>query len=193
VKLLFVSSNIHKFQEIQGILKDYNIPISFHQQEMPELQSDSLEEIARFRAKHAFSLLRKPLFVEDTGLFIQSLNGFPGPYSSYVFKTIGNLGILHLLHGTSDRAAVFKAALALMLSETELLTFVGETHGVIAPSEAGTGGWGYDPIFIPLKGNGRTYGQMSLEEKNQISHRRQSIQKLAEWLSTHPSLSLVEL
>jgi XTP/dITP diphosphohydrolase len=185
--LLFVSSNMHKFQEIQGILQEYNIPISFHQQEMPELQSDSLEEIAKFRAQHAFALLRKPLFVEDAGLFIQSLNGFPGPYSSYVFKTIGNSGILRLLHGTSDRAAIFKTALALMLSETELFTFIGEIPGVIASSEQGKGGWGYDPVFIPLKGKGRTYGQMSLEEKNQVSHRRQSLQKLAEWLSTHPS------
>ena len=182
MELLFVSSNIHKFQEIQGILQEYNIPISFHQQEMPELQSDSLEEIARFRAQHAFSLLRKPLFVEDTGLFIHSLNGFPGPYSSYVFKTIGNSGILRLLHSASDRAAVFRTALTLMLSETEIHTFVGETPGIIAPSEQGTGGWGYDPLFIPLKGMGRTYGQMSLEEKNQVSHRRQSIRKLAEWL-----------
>jgi len=185
VMLLFVSSNIHKFQEIQRILQEYHIPISFHQQEMPELQSDSLEEIAQFRAQHAFSLLRKPLFVEDTGLFIQSLNGFPGPYSSYVFKTIGNSGILRLLHGKSDRTAVFKTALALILSETETLTFVGERPGVIAPSEQGTGGWGYDPLFIPLKGTDRTYGQMSLEEKNQVSHRRQSIQKLADWLLTH--------
>jgi XTP/dITP diphosphohydrolase len=188
MELLFVSSNIHKFQEIHGILQQYNIPISFHQQEMPELQSDSLEEIAKFRAQHAFSLLRKPLFVEDTGMFIQSLNGFPGPYASYVFKTIGNSGILRLLHSTSDRAAVFKTAVALMLSKTEIHIFVGETPGVIAPSEQGTGGWGYDPIFIPLKGTGQTYGQMSLEEKNQVSHRRQSIRKLAEWLLTNSSV-----
>lgn len=186
MELLFVSSNIHKFQEIREILQEYHILITFHQQEMPELQSDSLEEIAKFRAQHAFSLLRKPLFVEDTGLFIRALNGFPGPYSAYVFKTIGNSGILQLLHSASDRAAMFKTALALMLSETEILTFVGETPGVIAPSEQGTGGWGYDPIFIPLEGTGRTYGQMSLKEKNQVSHRRQGIKKLAEWILTTP-------
>ncbi|MDD1778564.1 MAG: XTP/dITP diphosphatase [Candidatus Helarchaeota archaeon] len=188
MKLIFVSGNIHKFQEIQRILEEYDIPISFHQQEMPELQSDFLEEIAKFRAQHAFALLRKPLFVEDSGLFIYPLNGFPGPYSSYIFKTIGNSGILRLLHGISDRTAVFRTALALMLSETEILTFIGETPGVIAPSEQGTGGWGYDPIFIPLRGTGQTYGQMSLEEKNKVSHRRQSIQKLAKWVESNSSL-----
>jgi len=182
LNLIFVSNNIHKFQEFEGILNEYNIQITFHQQEIPELQSNSLEEIALFRAKHAFSLLQQPLFVEDTGLFIQALNGFPGPYSSYVFRTIGNPGILHLLEGISDRIAVFRTALALILSETEALTFIGETKGVIATSERGTGGWGYDPIFIPSQGKGQTYGQMSLEIKNKVSHRRKSAEKLAEWL-----------
>jgi len=185
--LIFVSGNIHKFQEIQQILNEYNIEIAFHQQEVPELQSDSLEEIALFRAKHAFSLLQKPLFVEDSGLFIQSLNGFPGPYSSYVFRTIGNPGILRLLKGASDRTAVFRTALALILSETETFTFLGETPGVIAPSEQGSGGWGYDPIFIPSQGNGQTYGQMSIDEKNKVSHRRQSAVKLIEWLEHNSS------
>ena len=186
MNLVFVSGNIHKFQEIEQILSEYSIQITFHQQETPELQSDSLEEIALFRAKHAFSLLQKPLFVEDAGLFIESLNDFPGPYASYVFRTLGNPGILRLLKNISNRVAIFRTALALVLTETEILTFLGETKGEIATSERGTG-WGFDPIFIPSNSNGQTYGEMSLDEKNQISHRRQSVQKLAEWLASHSS------
>ena len=180
--LFFVSSNIHKFQEIQKILNEHNIQVSFHQEELPELQSSSLEKIALFSAKHAFSQLQQPLFVEDTGLFIQSLNEFPGPYSSYVFKTIGNRGILGLLKDKSNRNAVFRTVIILISSEAEPISFLGETQGTIALNEQGNKGWGYDPIFIPLEGDGRTYGQMQISEKNQISHRRKSIEKLIAYL-----------
>ena len=187
MKLFFVSSNIHKFQEIQKILNEYNIQISFHQQDLPELQSDSLEDIALFSAKYAFSQLQHPLFVEDTGLFIEELNGFPGPYASYVLKTIGNQGILHLLQGKSNRNATFRTVIALIFSDTESITFLGEIKGVIAHSEQGDQGWGYDPIFIPLEeDSNRTYGQMTIHEKNKVSHRRKSIEKLAAYLSTKP-------
>ncbi|NVM27352.1 MAG: XTP/dITP diphosphatase [Candidatus Helarchaeota archaeon] len=184
MKIFFVSSNIHKFQEIQKILNKYNVQISFHQAELPELQADSLEAIAHFSAKHAFSQLQQPLFVEDTGLFIDSLKGFPGPFASYVFKTIGNPGILHLLKGQSNRYATFRTVIALFISESESTTFLGETKGTIASSERGEHGWGYDPIFIPLHSDGKTYAEMSIEEKNEISHRSKSVRKLAEWLGS---------
>jgi len=183
LKLFFVSSNSHKFQEIQLILREYHIPISFYQTELPEIQSESIEKIALFSAKTAFSEINQPLFTEDTGLFVEALNGFPGPYSSYVFKTIGNRGVLHLLDGESNRTAVFKTAIALIISNTESMTFLGETKGKIALSERGTKGWGYDPIFIPLEGDGRTYGEMKIEEKNQLSHRRKALQLLSKFLS----------
>ncbi len=183
MKLFFVSSNIHKFQEIKGILNEYNIKISFYEAELPELQSESLEEIALFSAKHSFTQLKQPLFVEDTGLFIQSLNGFPGPYASYIFKTIGNSGILQLLKNRSNRIAIFKTVYALILSETESHTFIGEMKGIIAKNEKGCQGWGYDPIFIPDEGNGETYAEMGIMEKNKISHRQKGLRKIVDWLS----------
>lgn len=184
MKLFFVSSNYHKFQEIQKILNEFNIQISFHQAELPELQSDSLEEIALFSAKHAYSQLKQSLFVEDTGLFIHTLRGFPGPYASYIFKTIGNQGVLQLLGENSNRNAIFKTVIALILSENESCTFIGETQGTIAHSETGNYGWGYDPIFIPLEGDGRTYAEMGVDKKNQISHRRRSLEKLVTYLKS---------
>jgi len=156
----------------------YNLPISFFQVELIEIQSDSLEEIALFSAKQAFSQLHQPLFTEDTGLFVQALNGFPGPYASFVFKTIGYEGILKLLKGISNRTAFFKTAIALMISEYEFATVLAEVQGKIAIKPKGSNGWGYDPIFIPTGGDGRTYGQMDISEKNLLSHRFKALSLL---------------
>ena len=182
MQFLFVSSNVNKFQEIENILNEYHIKISFHKAELPEIQSDSLEEIAIFSAKHAFTQLEQPLFLEDTGLFIQGrLNGFPGPYASYVFKTIGNQGILKLLREEMSRGAIFRTVYALILSDSESFTFIGETRGTIAHEEKGNEGWGYDPIFIPDEGDGKTYAEMGIMKKNKISHRQRSLRKMVEW------------
>lgn len=181
MQFLFVSSNENKFQEIEKILSEYHIKISFHKAELPEIQSDSLEEIALFSAKHAFSQLEQPLFVEDTGLFIQDLKGFPGPYASYIFKTIGNQGILELLKDKNIREAIFRTVYALILSDSESMIFVGETKGTIAHEEKGSAGWGYDPIFIPDEGNNQTYAEMGIMKKNKISHRQRSLRKMVEW------------
>ncbi len=178
MKLYLASSNPHKFEEISQIMANYNIPLAFHQTELPELQSDSLEEIALFSAKHGFAQIHSPLFTEDTGLFIEPLNNFPGPYASFVYKTIGNEGILQLLEGKSNRSAVFKTAIALIISETEHITVLGEVTGKIAGNLQGIKGWGYDPIFIPDGGDGRTYGEMNISEKNQVSHRNRALSLL---------------
>ena len=95
--LFFASSNIHKFQEAKKILDSFGINLRFFKCELEEIQSNSLKEISKNKAIQAFQKCKKPVIVEDDGLFVDSLNGFPGPYSSYVFKTIGNKGILKLL------------------------------------------------------------------------------------------------
>ena len=95
--LLFVSSNIHKFKEAKVILDSFDISIQFFKLNLEEIQSNSLKEIALKKAQNAFSKCKKPLIIEDDGLYIDYLDGFPGPYSSYVYKTIGNQGILDLL------------------------------------------------------------------------------------------------
>jgi non-canonical purine NTP pyrophosphatase (RdgB/HAM1 family) len=95
--LLFVSSNTHKFKEAKEILNSFGISIQFFKLNLVEIQSNSIREIAIKKAQDAFSKCKKPLIIEDDGLNIDSLDGFPGPYSSYVQKTIGNKGILNLL------------------------------------------------------------------------------------------------
>ena len=97
------------------------------------------------KAKDAFSKCKKPLIIEDDGIFINSLNGFPGPYSSYIFKTIGNKGILNLLK--QNRKAKFVSIIT-YCDKNILESFDAKIDGSISKSVKGKG-WGYDPIFIP--------------------------------------------
>jgi XTP/dITP diphosphohydrolase len=146
-----------------------------------EVQSESLEEIALTAARHAYKRARVPLIVDDSGLFIEHLKGFPGPYSSYAYKTIGIYGILKLLEGVKDRRACFKAVIAAVIPPYEKV-FRGTSCGTIAREPRGSGGFGFDPIFEPEGGGGRTFAEMSLEEKNMLSHRARAARALGAWL-----------
>ncbi len=174
-ELFFVSSNIHKFHEAQKILKKYDITLKFFKADLPEIQSSSLIEIAKHKALTAFELCRKPLIVEDDGLFINSLNGFPGPFSSYVFNTIGNSGILNLV--TENRAAYFMSVISFCDVQQEPKLFESKLNGTIS-EKISDSGWGYDPIFIP-NGESKTFSK--LEHKNDISHRSLSLKKFSNW------------
>jgi len=178
--LVFVSLNRRKVDEVCAILAMYSIRVSVANVKRKEVQSDSLEEIALEGARYAASLILRPVIIEDAGLFIKSLNGFPGPYSSYVFKTIGNKGILRLLEGVEDRSAVFKSVVAYCKPGHEPLCFLGEAEGWISNSERGES-WGFDPIFIPKEGEGMTYAEMGYLRKNMISHRKKALEKFAHW------------
>jgi len=182
--LLFATSNKNKFAEAEAILRPADIKLEQYTARPPELQSDSLEEIARDNLLHVLEEARRPVFVEDAGLFIDKLNGFPGPYSSYVLRTIGNPGILKLMEGVEERAAIFRSAVAYGSPKHPCTIFVGETRGQITHEIRGTH-WGFDPIFSPQEGDGRTYAELSTEVKNRISHRAKALTKLAEWLHTH--------
>ncbi|MEM2192168.1 MAG: RdgB/HAM1 family non-canonical purine NTP pyrophosphatase, partial [Candidatus Hadarchaeales archaeon] len=145
-----------------------------------EIQSNSLAEIAKFSAKHAFSILHSPCFVEDAGIFISALNGFPGPYSKFVFMTIGNAGVLKLLEGTKNRDAKFISAVG-YCDGSEPKVFLGSVAGKISRKPRGTSGFGFDPIFIPEGGDGKTFGEMSVEEKNAFSHRAKAVEAFLKW------------
>ncbi|MEM0029868.1 MAG: XTP/dITP diphosphatase [Candidatus Nitrosocaldus sp.] len=181
-RIVFVTSNNHKFREVKVILEEYGINIEHSQLNIVEIQAMRVEDIASAKAKSAYEMLHRSVMVEDDALTIDTLNGFPGPYSSYVFKTIGNEGILRLMHNIKDRSASFISVIAYCSSSSdgEPLIFVGKVDGRIAESIRGNG-WGYDPIFIP-KGNSRTYAEMG-DEKNRVSHRRLALERFAGWLT----------
>jgi XTP/dITP diphosphohydrolase len=179
--IIFASNNLNKFNEIRTFLIQYGIKLNLCKLNLPEIQSDLLEEIASKKADSAFEVIRENLIVEDTGLFIDALNSFPGPYSSYVLRTIGNSGILDLLSKKSNRSATFKSAVA--FSNGKLVRiFVGEVRGTIS-NRVGEKGWGYDPIFIPIK-QYDTYGEIGAR-KIEISHRTIAMKKFINWYSDY--------
>ena len=194
--VLFASSNIHKYEEAKKILDKFGIKLEFFQTDLMEIQSDSLSEIALKKVLDAYDKCNKPVIVEDDGLFIDSLSGFPGQFSSYVFKTIGNKGILKLMGrdiqaslrdaagiNLAGRDAHFASVIAFCDSNLKPWLFSSSIDGTISPKIKGKG-WGYDPIFIPEAQGGRTYAQLAEKNlKNQayVSHRTESLRKFADW------------
>jgi len=175
--MYFVTGNKGKFMEAEAIFDDLvqkNIGYT-------EIQADSLEDVASYGIKEVMARLEGPVMIEDAGLFIDALKGFPGVYSAYVFDTIGNQGILRLMDGTSNRRAVFRSVVGYAEPGMEPRLFQGQMPGQINFEPKGGGGFGYDPIF---EVGGRTVAEMSIEEKNEISHRAASMHALKEWLKS---------
>ncbi|MEB3774693.1 MAG: XTP/dITP diphosphatase [Desulfurococcales archaeon] len=177
ITLYLVTGNRNKYLEALDALKGTRIDLRMLEMEKTEIQADRVEDIALYAAQSAYQRTSLPVVVDDTGLYIDALNGFPGPYASYVYKTIGLEGVLRLLNGTDDRRACFKTAVAAVIGNKSIIA-TGETCGWIAQEPRGGYGFGYDPIFIP-EGSSKTYAEMTLEEKNRYSHRSKAFKKLA--------------
>lgn len=181
-KIWFVTGNANKFRELSVIASKYNVTFEMAPLKGIEPQADSLEFIASFCAEEASKTLGEPLVVEDSGLFIDALKGFPGVYSSYVYKTIGCEGILKLMKDVSNRRAFFKAVVAYWSPELpEVKLFTGICQGRISDSIRGSQGFGFDPIFIP-ESREETFAQMSREEKSLYSHRYLAFSSFLQWL-----------
>lgn len=190
--IYFASSNEKKFLEIEKILdkekenlyidkickRKQNFKIRFFKTTLKEIQSESIIEVAEDKVRKAFDIIKKPVIIEDDGLFIEALNGFPGVYSSFVFRTIGNKGIIDLLKDNNKRRAKFLSIISFHDGKT-VESFIGETIGHIT-TEIFPGGWGYDPIFRPEEKD-KTYGQIDILEKNKLSHRSKSFKRFLEW------------
>ncbi len=182
----FVSSNDYKFREIKLVLMEFNISAIRRKADLKEIQSLDLEDIAREKAFSAHKIVKNSIIVEDAGLFIDALGGFPGPYSSFVQQTIGCKGILTLLRNKLRRKATFKSALVCADRNGKLQTFLGDVSGTISQGLRGDHGFGFDPIFIP-DGHQDTYALMVDAEKNRISHRAIATRKFADWFLTRHS------
>ena len=176
-ELFFASSNEHKFQEAERILANLGMQINLFKTTLEEIQSNNLNDIAEKKAINAYDLIQKPVIIEDDGLFINTLNGFPGPYSSYVYDTIGNKGIMDLLENSQVRDAKFVSIIAYCDSDCDVKLFESSIPGKIS-SIIEKGGWGYDPIFIP-DGESKTYANVS--DKDKFSHRSAALTKFSNW------------
>jgi len=185
IKILFATGNAHKFEEASGMLKPYGIELERLNLSRPEIRAEDVEEVAFASAESIFAEVKKPLIVEDSGLFIPSLNNFPGAYSAWVQKKLGNPGILKLMAGSRNRSAYFKACIA-YVDENGARTFCGDVHGTISGRECGSSGFGYDPIFVPKDGNPELLTFAENETlKNRISHRFNAFTAFARWYSTY--------
>ncbi|MCG3225975.1 MAG: RdgB/HAM1 family non-canonical purine NTP pyrophosphatase [Candidatus Heimdallarchaeota archaeon] len=180
MELFFVTHNEVKYKEAKQIGLEYNLKIDWINLEYEENQEDDIEKIALFSCNNLIKtnpeIKAKNFFLEDAGLFIEAFNGFPGPYSSYVFQKIGNKGILTLMKNRENRKARFKSVAALYY-EGEISLHYGVTEGEIIYKEKGEEGFGFDPIFQPISSH-LTFAEMSLKTKNLYSHRQKSLREL---------------
>jgi len=179
-RLLFITSNMNKVLEAKSILRKFGIVFKHLNLKYPEIQAESLRVIASESARYLYEKLGNSLFIEDSGLFIDTLGGFPGPYSSYVYKTIGNNGILKLMKNALCRSARFESVVAYIDSPQNIHIFTGIVKGTISSRIRGQK-WGFDPIFIP-EGKDQTYAEMGFDEKQRLSHRRIALEKFAFWM-----------
>ncbi len=176
--LWLVTQNVHKYQEARRILDPFGIKIRMLDSPKDEIQSTDLGEIAKFAAEEAAKKHNRTVVVDDSGLFVSALNGFPGPYSSYVHATIGVEGLLHLMSRKVHREAYFQASLALASAQDSSQEFSGKVYGTISRRSAGKEGFGFDPIFIP-RGDRKTFAQSGSRFKDKYSHRAIAFRKLA--------------
>ena len=183
--IFFATGNVHKFNEVRSLLGPMGFAVALIRLKGDEVQSEDIKEIATKTVKNAYSQSKLPIFVEDAGLFIADLKGFPGPYAAYVFKTIQNRGVLKLMENVKVRQATFKSAIAYLdATLNEPRVFEGFSEGKITDSERKTGGedgFGFDPIFQP-DGSNKTFAEMTLSEKNGFSHRAKAVRNLLSWL-----------
>ena len=187
-EIIFATNNAHKLSEVQALLGDKFHLVTLRDcgitEDIPET-ADTLEGNASQKSHYLHDRVGKNCFADDTGLEVEALGGAPGVRSAR-YATDGhdfeanNRLLLKNLEGVTNRKARFRTVISLILDGEEHL-FEGIVEGRIAESEAGCGGFGYDPLFIP-DGYDCTFAEMSAEEKNAISHRGRAVQKLVEFL-----------
>ena len=196
-KVWFMTGNSGKVREAKHALQPLGfdvVQLQVEGVEITEPQADDLEDVARSKIEQAIPHLPSPhdaLLVEDAGLFVDSLDGFPGVYSAYALKTIGFNGLLNLLKDSSHRSGAFHAVAALWL-DGEVHVSRGICNGEIAMQASGIDGFGFDPVFIPhpIKTDGReystdgkTFADIDLKEKEMFSHRRKALDGLIQILN----------
>ena len=189
MKIVFATSNPHKIKELNEIVQAYGVdniefilpPEGFN----PLENGKTFEENSLIKAKEANRLTGMISLADDSGLCVESLNGEPGIFSARYADT-PQARIDKLLKNVApykNRRAKFVCAMTLIGENGEVLfAEKGECHGSIAFHQAGTGGFGYDPIFLVDGQNGRTMAELSDDEKNAVSHRGNALRKLLEFL-----------
>ena len=163
-KITYVTGNWAKIASARQILEPLGIEVDNIKMDTVEIQADDVEDIAKYSAKWASEQLKCDVLKNDSGLFVEALKGFPGPYTHYADDTLGENGLLKLLAGEENRRAYFKEVLAYCEYGKEPITFIGITPGTISLEKSGEYGWSWDFIFIP-DGYDKTMGNYQDEER----------------------------
>ena len=184
MKISFVTTNKGKFEEVEALLADYGIEVEWLNRKYEEDNDDTVEDTAKKAVKKIANELNMPIVLEDTGLFFEAYDGFPGPSPKFVFRTLGYKGIFKLLEGES-RKAYFQTFAAYCEPGSDPAIFSGEMAGEITTevfnADKPLGSMPYDRIFVP-EGKKVTVSDMEMEEKNGLSQRAKAFCKLAEFL-----------
>ena len=183
--LTFVTGNRKKLEEVSQILQDNentHFELVNEKIDLPELQGDPIS-IAEEKCRIAAKKIGGACFTEDTSLCFNALGGMPGPYIKWFLENCGHEGLNKMLDGFDDRSAYAQTVIAFTTGPNEeVFTFDGRTNGkVVLPR--GPPNFGWDPIFEPDEGKGKTYAEMAPEEKNAISHRSRSLAKFKQFLA----------
>lgn len=190
MRLCFASNNKHKLEEIKSVVGRKFEIVSLADikcnEELPETRN-TLEGNSLQKAEYILQHYNTPCFADDTGLEVEALHGAPGVYSArYAGNHRSNDDnialLLQNLKSDTNRKAQFRTVITLIGVEAEPVFFEGIICGEIITEKRGSSGFGYDPVFVP-EGHSRTFAEMTLEEKNQLSHRAIAVKKLAEYLS----------
>lgn len=171
MELYFVTGNEDKVKDVEAVL---GFPIKSVRLDLPEIQSLDIEEIVKAKVQSAFELVKKPVFVDDSGFYITAWNGFPGPFIKYVLSSGGNDLLLRMMASEKNRDVMVNSIIGFHDGK-QVHTFLGEAKGILVQEARGES-WGWEPIFQP-ENSKLTYAEMSREEKNRISMRRIALEK----------------
>jgi XTP/dITP diphosphohydrolase len=180
MKAIFVTTNEHKRREVQEIL---GFELERADLDLPEIQAIEPAEVAAEKASAAREALGRqglPVLVEDSGLMVDAWDGFPGALTKWLMQSVGNEGLLRMLAPGEDRSARAVCVVAVAEADGTVRTFRGEVPGTLAQRPRGTGGFGYDPVFVP-GWSSMTYAEMG-EGKNTDSHRARAFRAVREGL-----------
>jgi len=187
-KICFATNNAHKLEEVQSILGDrfevQSLKDIGFEGELPETH-ETLEENSLEKAEFLFNQFKVPVFSDDSGLEVTALGGKPGVHTAHYAgdrNADKNMDkVLSELEGTNDRTGQFRAVVT-YIDASGVQQFEGVIKGQVALEKVGKDGFGYDPIFIP-EGYDQTFAELSAEVKNTMSHRKRSVEKLAQFLN----------
>jgi len=189
--LAFVTGNANKLAEVKAILGGSVPSLVSKKIDLPELQGEP-EEISIEKCKLAVKEVKGPVIVEDTCLCFNALKGLPGPYIKWFLDKLGHVGLNNMLHAYEDKSAYAQCIFSFCAGVGhDPIVFVGQCSGKIVAAR-GPNNFGWDPVFEPDEGHGKTFAEMDKDAKNKISHRYRAIEKLKQYLKEHPEVLTAE-